>query len=200
MKHLVTCLLWLSQRVPSISPMLAYSLWPFNLNYLFPVFEVFPSFYCLIFFFLSSTSCLKHHLLCEGFLDALPSLQAKLGLPFTGCCCTQCTPLLECINILYCDCPLVTRLYSRRLIKLNEWLEWMASRVKANWNPGINSRPRVFFSVIFCYILNSLLFSIKSILLQDWPCKTGLKKVYQVPEWLSCSSIGLLISAPGMMS
>lgn len=94
------------------------------LQFLLPVswfWKVFPPFSCLTFFF-PSRSCFKHQLLCEGFLDGSPSLQAELGPPFY---CSVVVPSAHPIGgdkQLYGSCPLISRLHSRWLIRLVDWM------------------------------------------------------------------------------
>lgn len=100
--------------VPYMSPMLAYSpIWPYNLNDLLPVFEgssllstVWYS--CYPQSFASST-------IFSGKASLMPChpFRQNWVLPFIGCCCTQLHTFIGVYKHMYCNCPSVTRLYSR---------------------------------------------------------------------------------------
>lgn len=92
--HLVTCLCYFRMHP------IFHEWWPillYDAQFELPAscfWKVFPSFFYLALVFLSSKSCLKHCLLCEGFLEAPATLSGRTVSSLALCCSwTQCTPL-----------------------------------------------------------------------------------------------------------
>lgn len=100
--------------VPYMSPMLAYSLiWPYNLNDLLPVFE--GSSLLSTVWYSCYPQSLASSTIFSGKASVMPChpFRQNWVLPFIGCCCTQLHTFIGVYKHMYCNCPSVTRLYSR---------------------------------------------------------------------------------------